>query len=428
MSQAFQPPASPKIAVIGLGYVGLPLAVALAGRYDTLGYDINPARVEALRQGIDHTREVSAATLQATSINFSDNAESLADRNVCIVTVPTPVDDAKRPDFAPLISASQAVGEHLKSGDVVIFESTVYPGATEEICVPVLEAASGLRYNQDFFCGYSPERINPGDQQRGIADIIKITAGSTPEVAAFVDQLYASIIHAGTHPVSSIAVAEAAKVIENTQRDLNIGLVNELAVLFSHMGIDSGEVLDAASTKWNFLPFRPGLAGGHCISVDPYYLIHKAEQLGFHTSVIQAARRINDAMGEHIAERVIKMMAKRRLMAPDAPVLVMGLSFKENCPDIRNTRVADVVSTLRDYGLQVDIHDPWVDPTQAMEELGLELTETPTQNHYHAIILAVAHREFREMGPEKIRQLGTEQAVLFDVKHVFKRGEADGRL
>ncbi|MAT65282.1 MAG: Vi polysaccharide biosynthesis protein VipA/TviB, partial [Gammaproteobacteria bacterium] len=354
-----------RIAVVGLGYVGLPLAVEFGRRYDTLGFDINTGRIAELRRGRDSTLEVSDEELrQAARLRYTDDAGELADANVYIATVPTPIDDAKRPDLRPLEGASRTIGRVLKPGDVAIFESTVYPGATEEVCVPIMEAESGLKFNRDFFVGYSPERINPGDKEHRVTNILKVTSGSTPETAEFVDALYRSVITAGTHKASSIRVAEAAKVIENTQRDVNIALVNELALIFNRLGIDTEEVLKAAGTKWNFLPFRPGLVGGHCIGVDPYYLTHKAQQIGYHPSMILAGRRVNDGMGAFVAEQVIKLMTKKRIHVSDANILIMGLTFKENCPDLRNTRVVDVVAEFKDYHPRVDVYDPWVDPDE----------------------------------------------------------------
>ena len=421
--------ASLRLAVIGLGYVGLPLAVEFGRQLDTLGFDINPARVDELRAGRDHTLEVSGEELAAARrLGFSTDPQALRSCNVFVVTVPTPIDEAKRPDFGPLIGASETVGRALKAGDVVVFESTVYPGATEEVCVPVMERLSGLTYNVDFFCGYSPERINPGDRAHRLPDIIKVTSGSTPEVADFVDALYGRIIRAGTHKASSIRVAEAAKVIENTQRDLNIALINELAQIFHRLGIDTHEVLAAAGTKWNFLPFRPGLVGGHCIGVDPYYLTHKAQEIGHHPDVILAGRRINDGMGAYVAQRVVRLMARRRLPLVDARVLVLGLAFKENCPDLRNTRVIDVIDALADYGLKVDVHDPWVDGGEARHEYGLDLVDTPAPTLYDAIVLAVGHGEFAALGASGIRAYGKPGSVLFDVKSLLPRDAVDERL
>lgn len=418
-----------RLGIIGLGYVGLPLAVEFGRQLPTLGFDINTQRIAELRSGVDHTLEVEPQALQqATQLTYSAELEDLARCNVYIVTVPTPIDAAKRPDFAPLISASRTVGKTLRRGDVVIFESTVYPGATEEVCVPVIERESGLHYNVDFYCGYSPERINPGDKAHRLPDIVKVTSGSTPAVAEFVDALYRRIIRAGTHKASSIKVAEAAKVIENTQRDLNIALINELAQIFSKLGIDTLEVLEAAGTKWNFLPFRPGLVGGHCIGVDPYYLTHKAQEIGYQPEVILAGRRINDGMGEHVANRVVRLMTRKRINVVDARVLIMGLAFKENCPDLRNTRVVDVIAELRAYGLAVDVHDPWVSVDEARAEYGLNVTTNPGKASYDAIVLCVAHREFTASGAAALRAYGKPGAVLFDVKSVLPRADVDERL
>ena len=417
------------IAVIGLGYVGLPLAVEFGKFRPVIGFDINQGRIEALRIGKDATQEVSADELAAAEhLTFTSDPADLAAASIYIVTVPTPIDAHKRPDLTPLIKASETLGRVLKRGDIVIYESTVYPGATEEDCVPVLERVSGLTFNTDFFAGYSPERINPGDKQHRLPDIRKVTSGSTPEVAEEVDQLYASIITAGTYKAESIRVAEAAKVIENTQRDLNIALVNELAIIFNKMGIDTDAVLKAAGTKWNFLPFRPGLVGGHCIGVDPYYLTHKAEAVGYHPQVILAGRRINDGMGAYVASQLVKAMLKRRLQVDGARVLILGLTFKENCPDLRNTRVVDVVAELRDYGVQVDVHDPWVDPKEAKHEYGLDLVTTPEPSAYDGVILAVAHDSYRDVGPTVLRGYGGLDHVFFDLKSVFARDESDLRL
>ncbi|MBW4049693.1 MAG: Vi polysaccharide biosynthesis UDP-N-acetylglucosamine C-6 dehydrogenase TviB [Proteobacteria bacterium] len=433
---------STKIAIIGLGYVGLPLAVEFGKRYDTVGFDIQTSRVDELRSGRDSTLEVDADELAAARrLRFSAALEDIRHCTVYIVTVPTPIDNAKRPDLTPLIKASEAIGSVLKAGDVVIFESTVYPGCTEEICVPILERTSGLNYAssaapsesrkskaEDFSCGYSPERINPGDKQHRVTTILKVTSGSTPATADFVDALYASIITAGTHKASSIKVAEAAKVIENTQRDLNIALVNDLAILFNKLGIDTLEVLEAAGTKWNFLPFRPGLVGGHCISVDPYYLTHKAQEVGHHPDVILAGRRTNDSMGPYIANEVIRLMVRKGINPVGARILVLGLAFKENCPDLRNTRVVDIMQALEGYNARVDIHDPWVDTEEAHEEYGIELLPQPVNDTYDAVILAVGHREFASMGASAIRALGKAQSVLYDVKYVLPRDAVDGRL
>jgi UDP-N-acetyl-D-galactosamine dehydrogenase len=418
-----------KIAIIGLGYVGLPLAVAFGEKRPVVGFDIHARRIAQLQAGADFTREVSREELAAArGLSFTDNLDELRDCQVFIVTVPTPIDDAKNPDLTPLIKASETVGQVLKTGDVVIYESTVYPGATEEVCIPVLERVSGLIYRQDFHAGYSPERINPGDKEHRVTTIKKVTAGSSPEIAEFVDALYRDIITAGTHKASSIAVAEAAKVIENTQRDVNIALVNELAVIFNRLGIDTEEVLEAAGTKWNFLPFRPGLVGGHCIGVDPYYLTHKAQQVGHHPEVILSGRRINDRMGAYVAGQLIKQMIKQRVQVEGARVLVLGLTFKENCPDLRNTRVVDILAELRDYSIDVDVYDPQADTDEAQAEYGIALLERPAPERYDAIVLAVAHREFRELGAAGIRQWGKEQHVLYDLKYVLPKGEVDLRL
>jgi UDP-N-acetyl-D-galactosamine dehydrogenase len=418
-----------KIAVIGLGYVGLPLAVEFGKIRPVIGFDINESRIDALRTGRDSTLEASAEELaSASQLSFSTNTADLAEASIYIVTVPTPIDAHKRPDLTPLIKASETLGRVLKRGDIVIYESTVYPGATEEDCVPVLERVSGLTFNVDFFAGYSPERINPGDKTHRLPDIQKVTSGSTPEVAEEVDQLYASIITAGTYKAESIRVAEAAKVIENTQRDLNIALVNELAIIFNKMGIDTEAVLKAAGTKWNFLPFRPGLVGGHCIGVDPYYLTHKAEALGYHPQVILAGRRINDGMGAYVAGQLVKAMLKRRIQIDGSRVLVLGLTFKENCPDLRNTRVVDVVAELRDYGVVVDVHDPWVDPAEAQKEYGLALVESPEPQTYDGLVLAVAHDSYRDAGITALRKYGRGDHVFCDLKSVFGRDESDLRL
>jgi UDP-N-acetyl-D-galactosamine dehydrogenase len=418
-----------KIGIIGLGYVGLPLAVEFGKRYDTVGFDINSARIDKLRAGLDHTLEVDAAELAAAAhLAFSAELADIASCNVYIVTVPTPIDSAKRPDLAPLVKASEALGKVLGSGDVVVYESTVYPGCTEEVCVPILERVSGLVYNRDFFAGYSPERINPGDKLHRVTTILKVTSGSTPEVADFVDRLYGSIITAGTHKASSMKVAEAAKVIENTQRDLNIALVNDLAILFNKLGIDTLEVLEAAGTKWNFLPFRPGLVGGHCISVDPYYLTHKAQEVGHHPDVILAGRRTNDSMGQYVASEVIRLMVRKGINPVRARILVLGLAFKENCPDLRNTRVVDIVAALQGYSAEVDIHDPWVDPAEAQHEYAVTTVDQPQPGRYDAVIVAVGHRQFVALGAEGIRAFGKPQCVVYDVKYVLPRSAVDGRL
>ena len=412
-----------RVAVIGLGYVGLPLAVGFGRVLPTLGFDINAARIAELKDGRDHTLEVAPAELRAVEkLNFSADPAALSDCNVFVVTVPTPIDDAKRPDLTPLESASRTVGRAIKPGGVAIFESTVYPGATEEVCVPIIERESGLRYNVDFYAGYSPERINPGDKQHRLETILKVTSGSTPEVADFVDALYRRVVTAGTHKASSIRVAEAAKVIENTQRDLNIALI------FHRLGIDTSEVLAAAGTKWNFLPFKPGLVGGHCIGVDPYYLTHKAQQIGYHPEVILSGRRINDGMGMHVAHRVVKLMTQRRIHAAGADILVLGLAFKENCPDLRNTRVVDVVAELKSYHANVHVHDPWVSADEARHEYGLDLVANPAAGAYDAVILAVAHEQFITLGADGIRAFGKPGSVLFDVKQTLPRDKVDDRL
>ena len=418
-----------RVAVIGLGYVGLPLAAAFGKQFPTLGFDINTKRVAELQQGHDHTLEVSADELRGSAqLQFSDNPADLSACNVFIVTVPTPIDEYKRPDLRPLEAASRTVGRAIAQGGVAIFESTVYPGATEEVCVPIIERESGLVFNHDFHAGYSPERINPGDKQHRLETIMKVTSGSTPAAADFVDSLYRRIISAGTHKTSSIRVAEAAKVIENTQRDVNIALINELALIFHRLGIDTHEVLEAAGTKWNFLPFRPGLVGGHCIGVDPYYLTHKAQQIGYHPDVILAGRRINDGMGSHVARRVAKLMAQRNLQTTQSNILILGLAFKENCPDLRNTRVVDIVAELRSYNANVHVHDPWVNAEEARHEYGLEMIDQPEAGIYDAIILAVSHREFITLGAEGIRGFGKPAAVLFDVKRALPRHSVDDCL
>ena len=418
-----------RLAVVGLGYVGLPLAVEFGKLYDTVGFDVDPARINGLRAGEDRTLEVGSQELAgAARLRFSDQVEDLRSCNVFIVTVPTPIDSAKRPDLGPLTRASESLGQVLKPGDVVVYESTVYPGCTEEVCVPILERVSGLVFNRDFFVGYSPERINPGDKAHRVTSILKVTSGSTAEAADFIDALYANIITAGTHKASSIKVAEAAKVIENTQRDLNIALVNDLAMLFNKLGIDTLEVLEAAGTKWNFLPFRPGLVGGHCISVDPYYLTHKAQEVGHHPDVILAGRRTNDGMGPYVASEVIRLMVRKGINPVQARVLVLGLAFKENCPDLRNTRVVDIISALRAYKVQVDIHDPWVDPEEASREYVLELTERPEAGGYDAVVLTVAHREFRKLASDGVRRLVRNGGVVYDVKGLLPKDDVDGRL
>ncbi len=421
--------AGAKIAVIGLGYVGLPLAVEFGRHREVLGFDIGAARIAELRAGHDNTREVAPEDLAAAEhLTFSGDPASLADCSVFIVTVPTPIDAHKRPDLGPLLAASRTVGRALKPGDLVIYESTVYPGATEEDCAPVLEQMSGLTVNRDFFLGYSPERINPGDKTRRLTNIVKVTSGSTPQAADVVDSLYAEIVTAGTHKAASIRVAEAAKVIENTQRDLNIALVNELAMIFNRLDIDTEAVLEAAGTKWNFLPFRPGLVGGHCIGVDPYYLTHKAEAEGHQPQVILAGRRVNDGMGAYVAQRMVKAMLQRRIHVNGARILVLGLTFKENCPDIRNTRVVDLVEELRDYGVEVDVHDPWADPEEALRENGLTLTAAPEHGRYQGVIAAVAHDAFRTGGSAALRAYGAPEHVLYDLKNILPAEESDLRL
>ncbi len=421
--------ANVRIAIIGLGYVGLPLAAAFGTRYDTLGYDIDAQRVAELRGGHDRTQEMDAKDIAAAiRLTYSDDANDLRDRDVHIVTVQTPIDEVQQPDLQPLIHASETLATVIKRGDIVIYESTVYPGTTEEICVPILERGSGLTFNQDFFCGYSPERINPGDRQRRLTSIKKVTSGSTPDIAAFVDALYASIIEAGTHLAPSIRVAEASKVIENIQRDVNIALVNELAMIFDRLGIDTHDVLEAAATKWNFLPFRPGLVGGHCIGVDPYYLMHKSEAVGYHPDLIDTARAVNNKVGAHVAGCVLDLLEERGIAPNGARALVLGLTFKEDCPDLRNSRVVDVIRALCDAGVAVDAHDPLADADEAERELGIRPLAQPELGTYDAIVLAVAHRQFRAMGPQEIRALGKAVAVVYDVKSVWPREAVDDRL
>jgi len=419
-----------KVAIVGLGYVGLPLAVEFGRHLDTVGFDIDPKRIADLRTGKDFTLETDAQELAAARhLVFTTDLEDLRGRDVYIVTVPTPIDAAKRPDISALRSASRTVGQVLGKGSIVIYESTVYPGCTEEDCAPILEQVSGLKLNQDFFVGYSPERINPGDKEHRLTTICKITAGSTPAAAAFVDALYGRIITAGTYPASSIRVAEAAKVIENTQRDVNIALINELALIFNRMGLDTLEVLQAAGTKWNFLPFRPGLVGGHCIGVDPYYLTHKSQEMGYHPEMILAGRRINDNMGLYVATEVIRLMVKRGMSLPKSKILVLGVTFKENCPDVRNTRVVDVVQELKSYGATVDIYDPWADAHVVKHEYGLDiLTKAPAAGQYDGIVLAVAHNQFRDMAPEAIHAWGRPDHVLYDIKSLLPADQVDARL
>ena len=418
-----------KLAIIGLGYVGLPLSVEFGKKRSVTGFDINQKRIDELQAGHDSTLETDAAELkEAKHLTFTTDPDAIKACNCFIVTVPTPIDEHKRPDLTPLIKASETVGKVLKKGDIVIYESTVYPGCTEEDCVPVLEKHSGLKFNVDFFCGYSPERINPGDKEHRVTTIKKVTSGSTPEIADLVDALYNEIITAGTHKAESIKVAEAAKVIKNTQRDLNIALINELAIIFNKMGIDTESVLKAAGSKWNFLPFRPGLVGGHCIGVDPYYLTHKAQEIGYHPEIILAGRRLNDSMGPYVVSQLVKAMTKKRIHVDGAKVLVMGLAFKENCPDLRNTRIVDIVTELNDYNCNVDVYDPWVDPAEAKHEYGITCIEQPNTGTYDAILLCVAHEQFKSLGAASIRQLGKPNAILYDLKYLLKPGESDLRL
>jgi UDP-N-acetyl-D-glucosamine/UDP-N-acetyl-D-galactosamine dehydrogenase len=418
-----------RIGVVGLGYVGLPLAVEFGRRYPTVGFDINEPRIAELEAGADSTLEVSPEELAAAEkLSFAGDVQALSDCNFYVVTVPTPISRSKCPDLTPLRLASETLSGVLKRGDVVVYESTVYPGATEEFCVPFLEQGSGLKLNEDFFVGYSPERINPGDKEHRLTTILKVTSGSTPEVADFVDAVYGSIVTAGTHKASSIKVAEAAKVIENTQRDVNIALVNELAMIFERMDIDTEEVLIAAGTKWNFLPFRPGLVGGHCIGIDPYYLTYKAEQLGYHPHMILAGRRINDNMGQYVASQVVKRMIAADISPKSARVLLLGLTFKENCPDLRNTRVVDIISELSGYGSAVDVHDPWVNGAEARAEYGIDLVAEPETGAYDAIVIAVGHRQFAELGADGIRRFGKPTSLVYDIKYVLPQGAADDRL
>nr|WP_314624449.1 Vi polysaccharide biosynthesis UDP-N-acetylglucosamine C-6 dehydrogenase TviB [uncultured Noviherbaspirillum sp.] len=422
-------PSSTVVAVVGLGYVGLPLAVEFGKKYPTIGFDINQRRVSELMQGVDTTLEIDASDLAAASrLTFTTRPQELVRASIYIVTVPTPIDRHKQPDLTPVEKASETIGNVLKRGDLVIYESTVYPGATEEFAVPVLERASGLKFNVDFTVGYSPERINPGDRSHRLTSIMKVTSGSTPEAADLVDALYASIIPAGTHRASSVKVAEAAKVIENTQRDLNIALMNEFAIIFKKIGIDTEEVLQAAGTKWNFLNFRPGLVGGHCIGVDPYYLTHKAAALGYHPQVILAGRRINDNMGGYVVGQLVKKMLKSQIPVVNASILIMGLTFKENCPDLRNTKVADIIAELRSYSVSIDVYDPWVIPEDAQREYGVTTVREPVAGKYDAIILAVAHDEFRAIGGEKMRAYGKPRHVLYDLKYMLPKAESDMRL
>lgn len=418
-----------KIAIIGLGYVGLPLAVEFGKHKPTIGFDINTDRIQELKSGHDHTLEVTSDELKHVhQLSYTADIEDLKTANFFIVTVPTPIDDFKQPDLTPLIKASQSIAKVLKKGDIVVYESTVYPGATEEVCIPELEKHSGLNFNKDFFVGYSPERINPGDKQRRVTNILKITSGSTPDVADYIDQVYNLIIEVGTHKAPTIKVAEAAKVIENTQRDVNIALINELALIFNKMGIDTEDVLKAAGTKWNFLNFRPGLVGGHCIGVDPYYLTHKAQSIGLHPEIILAARRLNDRMGEYVATQLIKEMVKQRIQVVGARILILGLSFKENCPDIRNTKIVDMVKALKEYDLDLDIYDPWVDSAEVEGEYGLAPVTELKQDHYDAIVIAVAHDQFKAMSSQELIALGKEKHVLYDLKYVLDKEQSDIRL
>lgn len=420
---------NPSLCIIGLGYVGLPLAVEFGKKVDTVGFDINQLRINDLINGVDHTLELNSAELaEACQLRYTANRDDIIGCDVYIVTVPTPINDSKQPDLTPLEKASELLGKVIRKNSIVVFESTVYPGCTEEICVPIIEQGSGMVFNRDFFAGYSPERINPGDKEHRVHNITKITSGSTPEVAEYVDQLYRRIVTVGTHKASCIKVAEAAKVIENTQRDINIALINELALIFKRLNIDTLEVLEAAGTKWNFLPFRPGLVGGHCISVDPYYLTHKAQQVGYNPEVILAGRRINDSMGTFIADSVIKLMTQRKTHVVDSNILIMGLTFKENCPDLRNTRVIDIVNELQNYNAKVHVYDPWADNAEAQHEYGLSLIDAPVAGSYDAIILCVGHDKFRAMGAEAIRALGKPNNVLFDVKHILPKDAVDARL
>jgi len=418
-----------RIGVVGLGYVGLPLAVEFGKHFETVGFDVKPQRIAQLRKGRDSTLEVSRAELRAAErLTFTTDLEQLRRCRVFIVTVPTPIDGYKRPDLTPLIRASETVAKVLRKGAVVIYESTVYPGCTEEVCVPILERMSGLKFNRDFFAGYSPERINPGDKEHRLTTIRKVTSGSTAEIAEFVDQLYGTIVTAGTHKTSSIRVAEAAKVIENTQRDVNIALINELALIFNRLGIDTEEVLNAAGSKWNFLPFRPGLVGGHCIGVDPYYLTHKAQEIGYHPEMILAGRRLNDNMALHVAEQITRLLAAKRIHVKGARILVLGITFKENCPDIRNSKVADVVRELVKQGAQVEVHDPWASSAECRHEYGFATIRTLKPHRYDAAVVAVAHREFRQLGARGVRRLCRPRHVLYDIKHVFPAAAVDGRL
>jgi UDP-N-acetyl-D-glucosamine/UDP-N-acetyl-D-galactosamine dehydrogenase len=418
-----------KIALIGLGYVGLPLAVEFGKKREVIGFDINKTRINELKEGVDSTLETTKQELQdSIYLSYTTNLDDIKNCAIFIITVPTPIDKHKRPDLTPLEKSSKIVGSILKKGDIVIYESTVYPGATEEVCIPILEEQSGLIFNKDFYCGYSPERINPGDKEYRVTTIKKVTAGSTPEIATEVDELYQEIIIAGTHKASSIKVAEAAKVIENTQRDVNIALINELALIFNKLGIDTESVLEAAGTKWNFLPFRPGLVGGHCIGVDPYYLTHKAIEVGYNPEMILAGRRLNDGMGSYVADQVSKLMTRRRIHVVGASVLIMGLTFKENCPDIRNTRVVDLIKEFKDLNCNVDVYDPWVDKDESVHEYNIKPIDKPIEGKYDAILLAVSHNEFKALSVEQIRAYGKDNHILYDIKYLLKANESDGRL
>ncbi len=418
-----------KVGIIGLGYVGLPLAVEFGKQYETIGFDINQFRVKELLDGCDSTLEVTNDQLKnSKNLQFSTNIVDLENCNIFIVTVPTPIDSHKNPNLNPLIEASKTVGSILKKDDIVIYESTVYPGATEEVCVPILEQESGLEFNEDFYCGYSPERINPGDKEHSITTIMKITSGSTPEIANKVDELYKSIIKAGTHKAHSIKVAEAAKVIENTQRDINIALINELALIFNKLDIDTESVLEAAGTKWNFLPFRPGMVGGHCIGIDPYYLTHKAIEVGYHPEIILAGRKLNDSMSFYVVDQISKLMIKKELSIVNANVLIMGLAFKENCPDIRNSKVVDLVNEFSNYNCKVDVYDPWIDKNQAEQDYSIKPISKINKNYYDVIVIAVAHKQFQELTAEEIKSYGKENHVLFDIKYVLSAADSDGRL
>lgn len=420
---------TPKIAIIGLGYVGLPLAVEFGKQLPCTGFDINETRISDLQRGHDKTLETEPADLElAQQLSFTSRAADLEDCDIYIVTVPTPIDGSNQPDLSPLVAASKLVGTVISQNNIVIYESTVYPGCTEEVCTPVIEEVSGLTFNVDFFAGYSPERINPGDKTHRVNNIVKVTSGSTPECASYVDQLYRRIVTVGTHKASSIRVAEASKVIENTQRDVNIALVNELALIFNRLNINTEDVLNAAGTKWNFLPFRPGLVGGHCIGVDPYYLVHKAEQAGYHPQIISASRRINDKMGSVVAAEVMRLMTQKRIHIVDANILILGLAFKENCPDLRNTRVTDISDVLHDCNAEVDIYDPWVSADEAKEVFDIDLAQQLIENHYDAVIIAVGHDQFKELGIEKIRKLTRKNGIVFDIKYLFPSDTVDGRL